>query len=200
MGRGRQEAHVHRVRVIQFITLDGFTQDPDGAEGTRHGGWAFRFGPQAVAGDKFKLGGLMDTGTLLLGRRTWQKFTGIWPTRSDDFSTKMNRMRKLVASESLERVDAWENSELLHGDPVDEVKKRKGEQDLIVVGSDSLVQRLIQHDLVDEYRLLIFPIVLGEGQRLFRDGIPPINLRLVKVEQSGEAVLVTYHRDASAAP
>jgi dihydrofolate reductase len=190
---------MHRVMVIQFITLDGFTQDPDGTDGTPHGGWAFRVGPQAVAGDKFKLGELMDTGTLLLGRRTWQKFTGIWPARSDDFSTQMNRMHKLVASESLERVDAWENSELLNGDPVDEVKKRKGTQDLIVVGSDSLVQRLMQHDLVDEYRLLIFPIVLGEGRRLFRDGIPPIHLRLVKAEQSGEAVLATYHRDASTA-
>jgi dihydrofolate reductase len=193
------EEHMHRVMVIQFITLDGFTQDPDGTEGTPHGGWAFRFGPQAVAGDKFKLGELMDTGTLLLGRRTWQKFTGIWPARSDDFSTQMNRMHKLVVSESLERVDAWENSELLNGDPVDEVKKRKGRQDLIVVGSDSLVQRLMQHDLVDEYRLLIFPIVLGEGRRLFRDGIAPIHLRLVKAEQSGEAVLATYHRDASTA-
>jgi dihydrofolate reductase len=190
---------MHRVLVIQFITLDGFTQDPDGVQGSRHGGWAFRYGPQAVAGDKFKLGQLLDTSALLLGRRTWQHFTGIWPTRIDEFSTKLNRMRKLVASESLDRVDGWNNSELLHGDLVVEVKRRKGEQDLIVVGSDSLVQTLMQHDLVDEYRLLIFPIVLGEGRRLFRDGIPPITLRLAKVEQSGEAVLVTYQRDASAA-
>jgi dihydrofolate reductase len=190
---------MHRVLVIQFITLDGFTQDPDAAEGTRHGGWAFRYGPEAVAGDKFKMGELLDTSALLLGRRTWEHFTGIWPSRSDDFSTKLNRMRKLVASGSLEGVDAWNNSELLRGDLVDEVKKRKAEQALIVVGSDSLVQTLMQHDLIDEYRLLIFPIVVGEGRRLFRDGIPPITLRLVKVEQSSEAVLVTYHRDRSAA-
>jgi dihydrofolate reductase len=191
---------MRRVMVIQFITLDGFTQDPDGADGTRNGGWAFRLGPQAVAGDKFKLGALMDTGTMLLGRRTWEKFIGIWPARSDDFSTRMNRMRKLVVSRSLERVDAWENSELLHGDPLDEVRKRKGDRDLVVVGSDSLVQQLIQHDLVDEYRLLVFPIVLGEGRRLFREGIAPLDLRLAHVEQSGEAVLVTYHRAASVAP
>jgi dihydrofolate reductase len=190
---------MHRIIVIQFTTLDGFTQDPDGAEGSLNGGWAFRLGPQAVAGDKFKLGELMDGGTMLLGRRTWERFTNIWPARNDDFSTKMNRMRKLVVSGSLERVDAWENSELLHGDPVDEVKRRKADRDLIVAGSDSLVQSLIQHDLVDEYRLLIFPIVLGEGRRLFRDGTPPMDLRLVHVEQSGEAVLVTYHRGVSVA-
>jgi dihydrofolate reductase len=190
---------MHRVIVIQFITLDGFTQDPDAAEGTRHGGWAFRYGPAAVAGDKFKMGELLDTSALLLGRRTWERFTEIWPSRSDDFSTKLNRMRKLVASESLKRVDAWANSELLQGDVIDEVKKRKADQDLIVAGSDSLVQKLMQHDLIDEYRLLIFPIVLGEGRRLFRDGIAPITLRLVKVEPSGEAVLVTYDRVVSGA-
>jgi dihydrofolate reductase len=189
---------MHRVVVIQFITLDGFTQDPDGADGTRHGGWAFRHGPEAVAGDKFKMGELLETSALLLGRRTWERFTGIWPSRSDEFSTRLNRTRKLVASASLERVDAWDNSELLRGDVIDAVKKRKADQDLIVAGSDSLVQKLMEHDLVDEYRLLIFPIALGDGRRLFRDGVPPITLRLVSAEQSGEAVLVTYHRDRSA--
>jgi dihydrofolate reductase len=185
---------MHRVRVIQFITLDGVTQDPDGAEGTRTGGWAFRSGPQAVAGDKFKLGELMDTGALLLGRRTWEKFAKIWPARSDEFSMKMNRMRKLVVSRTLKQVDAWENSELLHGDPVQQVKKRKAARDIIVVGSDSLVQELIDADLVDEYRLLIFPSVVGEGRRLFRDDVTPIDLKLADVERSGEAVLATYHR------
>jgi dihydrofolate reductase len=190
---------MYRVVVIQFITLDGVTQDPDGAEGTPTGGWAFRSGPQAVAGDKFKLGELMDTGTMLLGRRTWEKFARIWPARSDEFSTKMNRMRKLVASTSLQRVDTWANSELLHGDFVDQVRTRKADRDLIVAGSDSLVRLLIEEDLVDEYRLLTFPIVVGEGRRLFREGTPPVDLRLVDVERSGEAVLVTYRREPSAA-
>jgi dihydrofolate reductase len=185
------------VIVIQFVTLDGVTQDPDGADGTRTGGWAFRSGPQAVAGDKFKLGDVMDTGTMLLGRRTWEKFSRLWPARSDEFSTKMNRMPKLVASRTLTQVDAWANSELLHGDPIVVVKQRKADRDLVVVGSDSLVRRLIAEDLVDEYRLLIFPVVVGEGRRLFPDGMPPIDLRLASVERSGEAVLVTYQRDAS---
>jgi dihydrofolate reductase len=185
---------MYRLVVIQFVTLDGVTQDPDGAESTRTGGWAFRSGPQAVAGDKFKLGELMEAGTMLLGRRTWEKFSGLWPARSDEFSMKMNRMRKLVVSRSLERADAWQHSQLLRGDPLEEVKKRKADGHLIVAGSYGLVQKLIEADLVDEYRLLIFPIVVGEGRRLFPDGTPPMDLRLVDVERSGEAVLVTYHR------
>ncbi len=185
---------MYKLIVIQFITLDGVTQDPDGAERTRTGGWAFRSGPKAVAGDKFKLGELMDTGTMMLGRRTWEKFSGLWPARSDDFSIKMNRMRKLVLSGSLDRADGWQNSQLLRGDSVTEVKKRKADGHLIVAGSCSLVEKLIEADLVDEYRLLIFPIVVGEGRRLFPEGTLPIDLRLVDVERSGEAVLVTYHR------
>jgi len=131
---------MYRLVVIQFVTLDGVTQDPDGAESTRTGGWAFRSGPQAVAGDKFKLGELMEAGTMLLGRRTWEKFSGLWPARSDEFSMKMNRMRKLVVSRSLERADAWQHSQLLRGDPLEEVKKRKADGHLIVAGSYSLVQ------------------------------------------------------------
>jgi dihydrofolate reductase len=193
------EENVGSMIVIQFVTLDGVTEDPDGSQGFEHGGWAFRFGPQAVAGDKFKMGQKLETGTLLLGRRTWELFSRIWPSRTDDFSAKMNRIQKLVASKTRERVDEWSNSVLLKGDLIGEIKKHKNRQDVIVIGSDSLVQTLIQQDLVDEYRLLIFPVVLGEGRRLFKDGIGSINLRLVTVEQSGEAVLATYRRDASEA-
>lgn len=188
-----------KVMVIEFVTLDGVTQDPDGVEGFRHGGWAFRSGPQAVAGDKFKLGSLFDTAALLLGRRTWEKFSEIWPSRTDDFSIKMNRIPKLVASTTLTQVNAWSHSTLLAGDLVEQVAAHKRQQDVIVAGSDSIVQTLIRHDLVDEYRLLVFPVVLGEGRRLFRDGTSPVDLRLVSVEQSGEAVLVTYRRDTATA-
>ena len=111
----------------------------------------------------------------------------------------MNRVQKLVASKTLERVDEWSNSVLLKGDLVEEVSKHKNQRDIILIGSDSLVQTFIRRDLVDEYRLLIFPVVLGEGRRLFKDEIRPINLRLVNVGQSGEAVLVTYRRDHSMA-
>jgi dihydrofolate reductase len=107
-------------------------------------------------------------------------------------------MPKLVASHSLKQLDAWNNSSLLGGDLVNEVTRRKQDQDLIAAGSDSVVQTLIQHDLIDEYRLLIFPAVVGEGRRLFRDGTAPINLRLVGAERRGEAVLTIYHRNTGA--
>jgi dihydrofolate reductase len=187
-----------RVIVIQFTTVDGIVEDPDGAGRTKRGGWAFRYGPESVAGDKFKLGEIMDSGAMLLGRATWQLFSHIWPGRSDDFSTKMNRMPKLVVSRSLERVDEWSNSTVLQDDLVDEVAKRKHAQDLVVAGSGSVVRTLMQHDLVDEYRLLVFPVVLGEGERLFPAGIAPIDLQVVSAEPSGAATLLTYERVRSA--
>jgi dihydrofolate reductase len=183
-----------RVIVIQFTTVDGIVEDPDGSGRTQRGGWAFRYGPESVAGDKFKLGEVMESGALLLGRVTWQFFSHIWPGRSDDFSTRMNRMPKLVVSRSLERVDEWSNSALLEGDLVDEVSRRKRALDLVVVGSGSVVQTLMEQDLIDEYRLLVFPIVLGEGTRLFPAGSAPIDLEMVSAEQSGAATLLTYQR------
>jgi dihydrofolate reductase len=98
------------VIVIEFVSLDGVTQDPDGSGGSVWGGWAFRYGPEAVAGDKFGLGEVLDTGALLLGRRTWQLFAKIWPGRDDPFSRKMNAMPKRVASRSLKDTAEWRNS------------------------------------------------------------------------------------------
>ncbi len=95
---------MNRVIAIEFVTLDGITQDPDGAEGFKHGGWAFRYGPQAVAGDKFKLGEILNTGALLLGRRTWQHFSQIWPTRNDDFSSKLMRGARCIRSRCADRL------------------------------------------------------------------------------------------------
>jgi dihydrofolate reductase len=183
-----------RVIVIEFTTVDGIVEDPDGTGRTERGGWAFRYGPESVAGDKFKLGRLMDTGTLLLGRATWQLFSHIWPGRSDEFSTRMNQMPKLVVSHSLKTVDGWNNSTLLDGSLVDEVSKRKREQDLVVAGSGSVVRTLIEHDLVDEYRLLVFPVVLGEGTGLFPAAIGPVELEVVSAEPTGAATLMTYRR------
>jgi dihydrofolate reductase len=177
------------VIVLQFVTLDGVTQDPDGADGFAFGGWAFRFGPGAVAGDKFKLGPLLENGTLLLGRRTWQRWSQLWPSRTDDFSNTLNRIPKLVVSKTLERVDAWNNSTLLSGDLIEEVRRRSDESSLIVCGSNSVVQELRRNGLVDEYRLLIFPIFLGNGRQLFPEGTTEA-LQVLDVIKSGEAVLV----------
>jgi dihydrofolate reductase len=185
---------VSRVIVVQFVSTDGITQDPDGTQGFKPGNWAFRTGPEAVKGDKFRLGVTWDTGVVLLGRRTWEHFSQLWPSRTQDFARKLNAITKLVVSNTLESVDAWSNSVLLRGNLVDEVRRRKLAQDLIVIGSDSVVQTLMRHDLVDEYRLLIFPIVLGEGRRLFKDSLGPIQLHLERVEQVGEGALLTYRR------
>jgi len=139
---------VSRVIVIEFVSLDGVMHDPDGSEGSRQGGWAFRYGPEAVAGDPFRLGEVLDAGALLLGRRTWELFAGIWPGRDDPFSAKMNAMPKLVASRSLEQAAGWQNSAVLHGDLATEAGKRKQEQDILVMGSASVVRVLMAHDLV----------------------------------------------------
>ena len=142
-----------QVIVIEFVSLDGVMQDPDGNEGSRNGGWAFRYGPEAVSGDPFGLSEVLQTGALLLGRRTWQMFAGIWPGRDDPFSAQMNAMPKLVMSRSLEHADGWQNSALLRGDLATEAGKRKAEQDIVVMGSASVVRTLMAHDLADEYRL-----------------------------------------------
>jgi dihydrofolate reductase len=183
---------VSRIIVIEFITLDGVIEDPDGSAGTPSGGWAFRYGPEAVAGDKFRLGPRLDTGALLFGRTTWQLFSRIWPTRCDEFSTRMNQAPKWVASRTLGDVSAWANSALLQGELTEAVQQLRRDRDVIVIGSASVVHELMRHGLVDEYRLLVFPTVLGAGRRLFETPAGAQNLRLVSVEQSGAAALLRY--------
>jgi dihydrofolate reductase len=181
------------VIVNQFVTLDGIVSDPDGSGGTPAGGWAFRHGPECVAGDKFKMASTMEDGIMLLGRRTWQMFSRIFSSRDDPFSTAMNAMTKLVASRTLDDTSAWVNSQLLKGDPVDAVRREP--RDVIVSGSLSVVRALMAADLVDEYRLLVFPTVAGAGDPLFPAGGPPVYLRCLSAEQSGAAVLTRYQRE-----
>src|SRR5258707_14000136 len=156
------------VIVIQFITLDGIVSDPDGSGGTPAGGWAFRHGPETVAGDKFRLGSTLDDGVMLLGRTTWQLFSRLWPGRDDPFSARMNAAPKLVASRTLTDASAWANSRLIDGDVVDALKREQ--RDVIITGSLSVVRALMADDLIDEYRLLTFPTILGTGDRLFPSG------------------------------
>jgi dihydrofolate reductase len=180
------------VIVIEFVTLDGVVEDPDGSGGTAIGGWAFRHGPEAVAGDKFGLGSLLETGVMLLGRRTWELFAKLWPGRADEFSTRMNTIPKLVASRTLSDVGGWQNSSLVEGDLIAAVRRQRAERDVIVTGSLSVVHALAEHDLVDEYRLMVFPTVLGQGRRLFAGGAA--ELRLTSVEQKGAAALLRYRK------
>ncbi len=183
---------MNRVIVIEFITLDGVIEDPDGSAGTPGGGWAFRYGPEAVAGDRFQLGQRLTAGALLLGRETWQLFTKIWPGRSGEFSAKMNAAPKWVASRTLTDLSAWSNSQLIRGELTSEVQRLRGERDVIAIGSASVVHTLMEHGLVDEYRLLVFPAVLGSGRRLFTGPAGTGGLRLVSAGQSGQTALLCY--------
>jgi dihydrofolate reductase len=185
------------VIVIEFITLDGIVSDPDGSAGTPLGGWAFRYGREAVAGDKFRLGRTLDDGVLLLGRATWQLFSRLWPGRDDPFAARMNAVPKLVASRMLTDADtaAWANSRVLTDDVIDVVKSEP--RDVVITGSLSLVHQLMTEDLIDEYRLLTFPTVLGAGDRLFPAAGPHAELECLSAEQVGAAVL-TRHRKAAA--
>ena len=181
------------VIVIEFMTLDGIVADPDGSGGTQAGGWAFRHGPQVVAENPFRLGSELDDGVLLLGRNTWQMFSRIWPGRDDPFSARMNAVPKLVASRTLADTSAWANSRLIDGDLLDTVKRE--ERDLLIMGSLSLVHALLAEDLIDEYRLLTFPAILGTGERLFPPGRPPAYLDCVSAERNGPVVLARYRRE-----
>jgi dihydrofolate reductase len=180
------------VIVIEYVTLDGVVEDPDGSGGTPTGGWMFRHGPESVAGDKFRLGPLLDDGVLLLGRRTWELFAGLWPKRDDPFSRRMNAVPKLVASNTRSDLSAWANSTRLDGGPIDAVKHEQ--RDVVVAGSLGVVDTLTRHDLIDEYRLLTFPCVLGQGARLFPAGTAPAALRTVSAELTGPAVLSRHQR------
>lgn len=180
--------------VLAFSTLDGIVDDPDGRGGTPYGGWVFRDGPPPP--DHFQLGPKLDTGVLLLGRKTWELFSHIWPDRTDDFSVAMNRMPKLVASRTLTDLSAWENSSLMSGDLLDAVERAKAVRDVIVTGSSTIVHALTEHDRVDEYRIMFFPTALGNGTPLFSPQAAPVQLRLLSADASGPAILARYERFA----
>jgi dihydrofolate reductase len=182
------------VIVIQFITLDGIVSDPDGSDGTPAGGWAFRNGPETVAGDKFQLGSVLDQGVMLFGRKTWELFARIWPGRDTPFAARLNAVPKLVASRTLTDTSAFPPTEVIAGDPIAAVKGEH--RDVIVTGSLSVVRALQDQDLIDEYRLLTFPTILGTGEPLFPAGRPPVHLECRSAELGGAAVLSRYVRAA----
>jgi dihydrofolate reductase len=160
------------VIVIQFATLDGVVSDPDGRSGTPYGGWAFKYGPGPVSDDKFRLGSRMTEGVQLYGRTTWEHFARLWPGRDTDYARVMNNTPKRVATRTGIDATAWSNSAAIDGDPLAWVKDERAERDVVVIGSLSLVHALAVSDLVDEYRLITFPTVVGTGDRLFADGVP----------------------------
>ena len=178
--------------VTEFVTLDGVIEDPGGAEGLDRGGWAFQFerGPE---GDQFKLDETLASSALLLGRVTYEGFAAAWPSREGEFADKFNTMPKYVVSSTL--VDPeWNNSHVLRGDVEDEVAnlKQAEDGDVVVHGSARLVQALVDAGLVDELRLMVFPVVLGAGKRLFRDGQERSAFRLVDTKPAGDVVILTF--------
>jgi dihydrofolate reductase len=187
---------MRRIVVTEFLSLDGVMEDPGGSEGTEFGGWTFKF--DDPEGMKYKLDEVSDHDAMLLGRVTYEGFASAWPGRTDEvgFADKMNAMPKYVVSRTLEKAD-WNNSTVLSGDLATEVSALREQDggDILVAGSATLVRGLIGADLVDEYRLMVFPIVLGEGRRLFADapGTPILKLVDVKALESG-TVILTYHR------
>ncbi|MEO6115551.1 MAG: dihydrofolate reductase family protein [Pseudolysinimonas sp.] len=175
--------------VIQFITIDGVVEDPDGFDRTPFGGWAMRQGPEGVAGDKFRLGEIMNTGVLLFGRRTWDHFSALWPNRKGGFADLMNAATKAVATRRPVDVTTWSNSTAVEGELIDWVNATRTDRDVVVIGSGSVVVRLASAGLVDEYRLLTFPDAVGAGRRLFSS---PVRLTLTASEQVGPATLAIY--------
>jgi dihydrofolate reductase len=181
-----------RIVVTEFVSLDGVMEDPGGSENFRHGGWTFEIS-RGDEGDQFKLDETLASEALLLGRRTYEGFAAAWPSREGVFAEKFNAMPKHVVSSTLE-VPEWQNSTVVRGDVGDEVAKLRDRYngDLVVHGSAQLVQTLFQLDLVDELRLMVFPVVLGSGKRLFGETSDKKALRLVdsKIVGDGVAILI----------
>lgn len=178
-----------RIIIAQYITLDGVVEDPDGSDGTPFGGWAFRHGREALAGDKFSYGPILQTGIFLFGRNTWEYFSTLWPGRDDPFAQALNAADKAVATHSDIDVDRWQNSRIVSGDVIEWARQEAVERDVVLIGSGSLCDLFIDAGVVDEYRLRVFPTATGAGRRLFQD---QSLLKLVSIEQLGPTVLTIY--------
>ena len=182
-----------KVVVSEFVTLDGVIEDPGGAEGFKHGGWSFQFG--SAEQQQCKSDELFQADALLLGRRTYQGFAAAWPTMpgTGAYGERMNSLPKYVVSTTLLEM-TW-NATLLRGDLTEALSrlKQEGGQDILIFGSSQLVHTLHERGLIDEYRLMVYPVVLGSGKRLFPDGNEQKMLTLVESRPfpSG-VVLLTY--------
>ena len=184
-----------RIVVTEFVSLDGVMEDPGGAEDFEYGGWTFEI--DRGEGNQFKLDETIGSEALLLGRVTYEGFAEAWPSREGDFADKFNTMPKYVVSSTLDK-PGWNNSTVLQGDVPAAVSKLRKEQsgDIVVHGSAQLVQTLLEHDLVDEMRLMVFPVVLGKGKRLFGDTSAKKRLRLVDSRTVGDGVTILIYEPA----
>ncbi|MCI0687902.1 MAG: dihydrofolate reductase family protein [Sporichthyaceae bacterium] len=185
-----------KIIVTEFVTLDGVIESPGGGEGFKHEQWSFAF-DRGAEGNQYKLDETLDSAAILLGRRTYELFAASWPTREGEFADTFNSLPKYVVSSTLDNPE-WTNTQVLDGDPVAAVSKLKAEIDgnIVVHGSAQLVQTLIENDLVDELRLMVFPVVLGTGKRLFGDTSDKKMLRLADSKIVGEGVAILTYRPA----
>jgi dihydrofolate reductase len=179
-----------RIVVTEFVSLDGVIEAPGGGEEFEHAGWTFEF-DRGEDGDTFKFDELMEAEAQLLGRRTYEGFAAAWPRNTDHvgFADRMNSMPKYVLSSTLERAD-WNNSTILRS--FDEIKSLRDELDgvILVAGSAQLVQGLLERDLVDELRLMVFPVTLGSGKRLWGEAGHKKRFRLADVKTVGEGIAI----------
>jgi dihydrofolate reductase len=184
---------VGRIVVTEFMSLDGVVEDPGGAEDFKYGGWSFEI-DRGDEGNRFKLEETMGSDALLLGRVTYEGFAAAWPSRDGEFADKFNSMPKYVVSSTLANPE-WTNSTVLGGDVVAAVEQVKEREtgDVVVHGSPQLVQSLLEHDLVDELRLMVYPVVLGTGKRLFGETSDKKTLGLVESRIVGDGVLVLVY-------
>jgi dihydrofolate reductase len=181
-----------RIVVTEFVSLDGVVEDPGGVEGFRHGGWVFEI-DRGEEGERFKLDETLGTEALLLGRLTYEVFVAAWPSREGEFADRFNSLPKYVVSSTL--ADPEWNSTVLEGDVVEGVSRLKRELagDVVVHGSIRLARTLLEHDLIDELRLMLYPVVLGTGERLFGELSDKVPLRLVDAKPAGDGVVIlTY--------
>jgi len=191
-----------RIVVFVSVTLDGVMQAPgrpdeDTRGGFAHGGWAAPYGDELMGRQASE--GMATTGGILLGRRTYEDFYGFWPKKPDNpFTEALNNLQKYVVSRTLKEPLPWANSTLLRGDPAEAVAglKEQPGKDVVVLGSGELVRTLMEHDLVDQYVLLIHPLMLGSGQRLFPEGNPPTPLRLTDSTTNTKGVIIATYETA----
>ena len=187
-----------KIIVTEFVSLDGVMEDPGGAEHFKYGGWTFEI--ERGEGDKFKLDETNESDALLLGRVTYEGFAAAWPSREGEFADKFNSMPKYVVSSRLENPE-WNNTHVLKGDVKEEVAKLRREQDgnIVVHGSRQLAQTLIESDLVDQLNLMVFPVVLGSGKRLFGETSDKKRLQLAESRTVGDGVVILIYRRKDAA-
>jgi dihydrofolate reductase len=193
----RKEDEMGKLVVTEFVSVDGVFEDPGGSEDYEHGGWTFEY-DRGDDGDKFKLDELMEAEVQLLGRVTYEGFAEAWPSREGPFADKLNNDPKYVVSTTL-KDPKWQSTTVISGDVPAEISTLKDETDgvILVAGSGTLVRTLLEADLVDELRLMVFPTILGRGKRLFPDGIDRRKLKLADTKVVGrDGVQVQIYQKA----